>query len=189
MGAPKLDRNLYEQIVTSRFVFGKSIEQISKEIGKGHSSIQNVVYGFESVRDEDWQRAENMIVKASVPMGLFEWAAEKLGKTLPGSLETAYENNRKGKNAQRTAKATEETAPPVPAADHWDEEKLLLQTLIKEQKQTNELLEQLFDVVFPKWSGDVKDNVNVNCDLMNQTLKRLEDKLEAIKVNVRKRGL
>ena len=64
-----------------------------------------------------------------------------------------------------------------------------MQTVIAEQKKTNELLEQLFDVVIPKWTSDIKDNVNVNSDLQNQTLKRIEDKLEGIKINTRKRGL
>ena len=73
--------------------------------------------------------------------------------------------------------------------DHWEDEKLILELMLKELKQHNELLEQLYDVVFPKWAGDVKDNVNVNCDLINQSIKRIEDKVEAIKINVRRKGM
>lgn len=190
MGAQRLDSKLYERIVTERFVFGKPLDQISKDTEKGLTSIQNVVYAFESVRDDDLDRATNMIVKASVPLSLFEWAYEKLGKTMPKALEEAYAN-RKSKNPATAAKRAEEQAPEAPPAaiDHWGEEKLLLQTMIVEQKKTNELLEQLFDVVFPKWVGDIKDNINANSDVMNQTLKRIEDKAEAIRINIRKRGM
>ena len=53
----------------------------------------------------------------------------------------------------------------------------------------NELLESLLDVVIPKYVGDLKDNINVNCDVLNQSAKSCDDKLEAIKLAFRKKGL
>ena len=45
------------------------------------------------------------------------------------------------------------------------------------------------DVVIPKYVGDLKDNLNVNADVICERLKSCEDKLDDIKANTRKRGL
>jgi len=78
---------------------------------------------------------------------------------------------------------------PAPEPKKEDNTALYMIKLLEAVNKQNELLEQLYDVVIPKWTGDMKDNVNVNADMLNQSLKRIDDKLEAIKINVRKRGL
>ena len=45
------------------------------------------------------------------------------------------------------------------------------------------------DVVIPKYVGDIKDNLNANFDVLNQSMKGCEDKLEAVKIALRKRGM
>ena len=91
-------------------------------------------------------------------------------------------------------KAEKESAPeqspePQPEPKKEDNTGLYLIKLLEAVNRQNELLEQLYDVVIPKWVGDMKDNVNCNSDVLSQSLKRIDDKLEAIKINVRKRGL
>ena len=61
--------------------------------------------------------------------------------------------------------------------------------MLENMVKLNELMEQLMDVVIPKYVGDIKDNLNVNTDVICERLKSCEDKLEAIKANTRKRGL
>ena len=61
----------------------------------------------------------------------------------------------------------------------------MIETLAK----TNELLEQLMDVVIPKYAIDIKESLNVNADLVTQRLKNCEDKLDKISYNTRKRGM
>ena len=78
---------------------------------------------------------------------------------------------------------------PKPEPKKEDNTGLYLIKLLEAVNRQNELLEQLYDVVIPKWVGDMKDNVNCNSDVLSQSLKRIDDKLEAIKINVRKRGL
>lgn len=65
----------------------------------------------------------------------------------------------------------------------------LLRLLVAEQRKTNELLESLIDVVIPKYVVDIKDNINANSDVLNHTGLECADKLEAMKLALRKRGL
>ena len=43
--------------------------------------------------------------------------------------------------------------------------------------------------MIPKYVADMKDNVNANCDSLFNLLKDMADKMEAVKINTRKRGL
>lgn len=65
---------------------------------------------------------------------------------------------------------------------------LYLVKLIEALVKQNELLEQLMDVVLPKYICDLKDNLNANTDLISERLKNCESRLEKIAVNTRKRG-
>ena len=193
-GQRKITDETYEKIVTQKQVFQKTSEKISEELGVSRNTVDTVCYAFTDVRDENWEHAASLLTNQSIPFSLFQWAADRLGKELPPMLEEAYQKGReriaerrKGWKGGDTAK--EEAPAPAPVPDHWAEEKLLLGLILAELKKNNELFEQLYDVVFPKWAGDVKDNVNVNNDLVNQTLKRIEDKLEAIKIGVRRKGM
>lgn len=184
MARKQLKREDYERIVTERLVFGTTIEKVAELVGCGQTSVVNVTTGFKAVQDKDWQRVIGIITRKECPFEAIRWAAEKCGAELPSSVTTAWENIYAAPKEAKPA-----PPPPAPAApDHWEEEKLLLQTLIGAVKQQNELLEQLYDVVLPKWVGDIKDNVNVNSDQQTQALKRIEGLVEAVKINTRRRG-
>jgi len=197
MGGKQLNSELYEKVVTDRLVFGKPAAQIAKEIERTDSTVYCVVKAFETVRDQDWDMAIEQLSNHNTPLSPYEWAAKKLNIELPASLGTAYEERmRKAATAKRDLKerrATQETEkatePIKEVPKPEDNTALYLLKLLEAVVKQNELLEQLYDVVIPKWTGDMKDNVNVNADMLNQSLKRIDDKLEAIKINVRKRGL
>ena len=76
-----------------------------------------------------------------------------------------------------------------PPAQQDDNNRLFFIRMLENMVKLNELMEQLMDVVIPKYVGDMKDNLNVNADVICERLKNCEDKLEAIKANTRKRGL
>ena len=180
----KFNADTYERIITERLVFGKSSKAIADELGAGRSSVDAIVYGFNAVKAGDWDKVCGMIESNACAFSYIQWAAQKCGTEIPDMVVQAQENRYKPKQDPPPAQA------PAPAAapDHWEEEKLLLQTLIGAVKQQNELLEQLYDVVLPKWVGDIKDNVNINSDQQTQALKRIEGLVEAVKINTRRRG-
>ena len=186
MARKQLKREDYERIVTERLVFGTTIEKVAELVGCGQTSVVNVTTGFKAVQDKDWQRVIGMIARKECPFEAIRWAAEKCGTELPGNVMAAWENMYGVPKKPAPAPAPPAQTPAAP--DHWEEIKFLLQTLIGAVKQQNELLEQLYDVVLPKWVGDIKDNVNVNSDQQTQALKRIESLVEAVKINTRRRG-
>lgn len=192
-----MNTEMYEKIVTDALVFGKPVKQIAVELERKDTVVFNVLSAFNATKEQDWDRAVTLLTTQNFPLSVFTWAGDKLGIELPPSLEVAYKQRCERAAAmsrERYAKqkAEKEPAPepvhePEPKKD--DNTALYLIKLLEAVNRQNELLEQLYDVVIPKWTGDMKDNVNVNADMLNQSLKRIDDKLEAIKINVRKRGL
>ena len=188
----------YEKIVTDRLVFGKPAKQIAQEIERKETVVFNVLDAFSVVKEQDWNRAIALLTNQNFPLAVFNWAGERLNTQLPPSLEAAY-NQRCEKNAkinrERYAKQKgKETPPPVEAPPQPVEKKedntvLYLLELLKAVKEGNELLSELMDAVIPKFVADLKDNVNANCDSLFNQIKDNGDRLEAIKINTRKRGL
>lgn len=196
-----MNAEMYEKIVTDRLVFGKQIKQIAQDVEKNVMSVTAVVMAFEAVRDSNWDRCIQIIEKYKTPLSLFTWAADRLGVELSPSLEAAYEQRKAQKREYELQKRLGNTVQPAPEPDPLpvqtpapepqkeDNTGLYMIKLLEAVNRQNELLEQLYDVVIPKWVGDMQDNVNCNSDVLSQSLKRIDDKLEAIKINVRKRGL
>ena len=199
MGGRAMNTEMYEKIVTGALVFGKPVKQIAAELERKDTVVFNVLSAFNATKEQDWDRAVTLLTTQNFPLSVFTWAGDKLGIALPPTLEVAYKQRCERAAAmsrERYAKQKAEKEPaPEPASEPQPEQKkedntaLCMLKLLEAVNRQNELLEQLYDVVIPKWTGDMKDNVNVNADMLNQSLKRIDDKLEAIKINVRKRGL
>ena len=201
MGGRAMNTEMYEKIVTDALVFGKPVKQIAAELERKDTVVFNVLSAFNATKEQDWDRAATLLTTQNFPLSVFTWAGDKLGIALPPRLEVAYKQRCERAAAmsrERYAKqkAEKEPAPvqtpeplPEPEPKKEDNTALCMLKLLEAVNRQNELLEQLYDVVIPKWTGDMKDNVNVNADMLNQSLKRIDDKLEAIKINVRKRGL
>jgi len=191
----------YEKIVTDALVFGKPVKQIAAELERKDTVVFNVLGAFNATKEQDWDRAVTLLTTQNFPLSVFNWAGDKLGIAIPPRLEVAYKQRCERAAAmsrERCAKqkAEKEPAPvqtpeplPAPEPKKEDNTALYMIKLLEAVNRQNELLEQLYDVVIPKWVGDMKDNVNCNSDVLSQSLKRIDDKLEAIKINVRKRGL
>lgn len=196
MGGKPMTTESYEKIVTDRLVFGVPKQKIAESIGRNPSTVDCVVDAFEAVKAKDWDKCAHLIEKYKTPLSLFVWAGEKLEVELSPDLADVYEKCKVRNREYKLQKRQEELAPQVqPTPESQSEPKkedntaLYLLKLLEAVNKQNELLEQLYDVVIPKWTGDIKDNINCNSDVISQSLKRIDDKLEAIKINVRKRGM
>ena len=75
---------------------------------------------------------------------------------------------------------------PEKPATEGKNESVYFCRLLEEIQRQNELLEQLIDVVIPKYVSDVKDNLNANFDAQTAEIKK---GLDAVAANTRKRGL
>ena len=204
MGGKLMNAEKYEKIVTDRLVFGKPAKQIAAELEIGESAVFSTLSVFNIVKEQDWNHALAMLTNQNIRIGLFEWASERLGIELPQSLTAAY-NQRLAKMAQLnrekrakqkadeapapTVEPEEEPKPEPPKPEKPDNTSLYLLKMLEAINQQNELLSQLMDAVIPKYVGDLKDNVNANCDSLFNQIKDNGEKLEAVKINTRKRGL
>lgn len=204
MGGKNMNAERYEKIVTDRLVFGKPAKQIAAELGIGETAVFTTLSAFNDVKEQNWSHALAMLTNQNVRIGLFEWASERLGIELPQSLTAAY-NQRLAKMAQLnrekrarqkadeapepTVEPEEEPTPEPPKPEKPDNTSLYLLKMLEAINQQNELLSQLMDAVIPKYVGDLKDNVNANCDSLFNQIKDNGEKLEAVKINTRKRGL
>lgn len=185
----------WEQIVINN-AFGMSYDENAASVGISASAVRKAVDAFEAVKADDWAQACNLIVTQSMGLNIFKWAAGKLNKQIPETLEAAYRKRTAEFNASRQmqkAGARESPAAPGENAEiggaTGGNEILFFQKIIEQLCRQNELLESLLDVVLPKYIGDLKDNVNANCDVIAKEVRRNGDHMEAIKLGLRKRGL
>ncbi len=177
------DKNKYDDKVWQQILDCRAIGMTSAEIAEELNLGKNYVYGFESVLSNLRKKKFEDAVKAKenyhMPDETFEWIGMRLGISVEKLLV-------KKEEPAKPAKEEAKKAPPAaPAADYT----LFFQKMLELQAQNNELLNQLMDVVIPRYTSDMKDNVNANCDVIGQSLKRMEDKMEAIKIGVRRKGM
>ena len=207
MSTMKANDEKVEQIIFLRAI-GKTHQQIVEKTGCPESTVMRVAMANDMINAEDWEALCKSVESNSLNRGHVAAVAARLEKEVPPEVEEAFQRcyiskNEYRKNA-RAAKKAKQEAPEEPAekeepaileplpplnGDHWDELKLFLQVILVELRKANEMKEQEFDVVIPKWIGELKDNCNANHDVLSQSVKRCEDKLEAVKINIRKRGL
>ena len=181
----------WEKIIINR-AFGMSTEENAKAMELTRNGVLNVLNAFDCVKEQDWARACNLIVSRSMNIGVFKWSAEKCGVELPWDVVKAYEDYKEKRRAEKAAKMAEAQKAPepvLPPVQQDDNNRLFFIRMLENMVKLNELMEQLMDVVIPKYVGDMKDNLNVNADVICERLKSCEEKLEAIKANTRKRGL
>lgn len=200
MGGKLMTNEQYDQIVSDRLVFGKPAKQIAEEIGRKETVVFNVLAAFNAVKEKDWNRCVALLTNQNFSLSVFIWAGERLKIEIPPSLEAAYNQRRvemKRREIERSKQTAaedqqiqlEELKPDPKDQEKPDNTSLYLLKLLEAVNQQNELLSQLMDAVIPKYVADMKDNVNANCDTLFNQLKDNGDKLEAIKINTRKRGL
>lgn len=182
MGA-SMKARIWEEMMLCR-AYGKGVNATARELNISQSVVSGAFNAFDAVKANDWNRCCQLITGSRLSIDLFKWAAEKTGVELPDSLEKAYQDRIKSDKTKAVAREEPKTA--VVSAEN---EGIAVLKMLELLAKNNELLEQLMDVVIPKYCADLKDNINANCDIISERLKNCEDKLEGIKANTRKRGL
>ena len=167
----------YERIVTSKLIFGRTAKDIAKDIGCCDTSVFNLLAAFAAVREQNWERAVEMIYKR-YPFDMFVWSAKRLGCELPDDVKKAYDNLRyPGKTV--AAKAAEEPEAPKPCVK--DNGIIYLTRLIEELTKLNENMEALMDTVIPKYAEDQRSATIKVASVVCNKLQPLIDNVDTIK--------
>ena len=164
--------------------------------GENINNVAAVLTMQQHLKSGNWRLVLEQFANKQIRSDWITVAAEELQMEIPGLVKAQIRDIAAGRpwpDKVGGKKAEEEKSVEAPAApaveDHWKEEKLLLGQIAAALTAQNELLTQLIDTVLPRYVGDLKDNVNVNADLLAQRAKGCEDKIEAIKLALRKRGM
>ena len=191
----KLTPGDWEKIVLND-VFGKQASEIADMIGVTEHAIKRVIRVSRLVKEQDWKNVITVIRVNNVSKDLISWSAEKCGIEIPedvsDQIEEEYRRWReKDQMRERDRRATPAQQPePEPPKTEMDQnEKIFIAETLKNLRQNTEMWETLMDVVIPKYMNDLKDNLNVNFDLISQRVANIEKNVETIAHNTRKRGM
>lgn len=201
----RLKEQDFEKIITDRLIFNRKNEDIAKDIGCGVSTVTAVTQMFKLVKTQDFEHIRTIMKTNTGRIGQLKWAAKKLNIEIPDDVFSAREEHLAKQQAQRDmtldefvkAQPLEEskevieelkTAPVIAEKNAEKNDVLYFIKILEALHKQNELLEQLCDVVIPHWMCDLKDNINTNTDVTCERLKNMEQTLDGIKCNTRKRG-
>lgn len=160
--------------------------------GEDINNVASVLTMQTYMKAGNWRLVLELLAKKAIRHEWITVCADEMQTEIPSMIKAQIRDIVAGKpwptkaeEKQAEKKSDDSTAPD----DHWKEEKMLLGQIVSALNTQNELLTQLIDTVLPRYVGDLKDNVNVNADLIGQRVKGCEDKIEAIKLALRKRGM
>ena len=183
MARKNMTEQMFDAIITAHFAYGKKASAIALETGLSEKSVLNACRVFKKMRDGQHEEvARNLLADGSISEKAIYWSAKRVSIDVPEVITNAIEERSKAK--RKETPVVEEKKPEIAQTN----EQLYFIRLLQEVEKQNELIEQLLDVVFPKWFGDLKDNINANSDILSERVKKCEETLEAIKCNTRKRG-
>lgn len=198
----KLREAEFDKIITDRLIFNRKNEDIANDIGCGISTVTAVTQMFKLVRAQDFEHIKAIMKTNSGRLGQLKWAAKKLNVEIPDDVVSAREEHLAKQQAQRDMTLDEfmKAQPPEESKEVIEELKtapviaekndaLYFIKILEALNKQNELLEQLCDVVLLHWMNDMKDNVNANTDVVCERLKNMEQSLDGIRCNTRKRGM
>ena len=112
--ARKLEPANWEQIVLNR-TFGMNNAKNADKAGVSTASVQATLGAFDAVKDEDWAKCCNIIVTYDCGLEVFQWAAQKTGKTVPPIIAQSYEKYKEDRRLKNLAEAKAKEQPPKEA--------------------------------------------------------------------------
>ena len=181
-----------EEIVTRVLVYGETPKNVADSLGMTSQAINSLLRTFELVRAQNWDTICERLRKNTSALPHVKWAAKKFYYDIPANLmkrmEEAYSDYAKWRKEMIGPAVTIESEH-VLCEKPLDNTALCMCKVLELLAKQNELLEQLMDVVLPKYVSDIKDNVNANADVLCDHLKTCEQAMEKIVCNTRKRGL
>jgi hypothetical protein len=185
----RLNENDFNAIIARKLMYKQSNEVVAAEIGTSEKSVRTVVRVFNLVRDKNFKELIKAAEYENVTLQMVEWASRELKIAVPiEEIKKARDLNIEKRTKNQKEKKEEPAAPVSKPKENTNDGLYMLKILEALNKQ-NELLEQLMDVVVPKYAGDMKDNLNANTDVICERLKNCQQSLEKIACNSRKRGL
>ena len=180
------------ELIILNYAFGKSTEDIAQIVGVTDKNIQRVIRTFETVKSKDWEKVAELVRINNVSVSFIQWAAEKTGDKVPEETMAKIELYRNQFNeAAKQIAATQKKAggSDLQQKSIGDNEKIFIAEVLKNLRANTEYWETFMDVVMPKYANDLKDNFNVNFDLLSQRIANIEKNIETIAHNTRKRGM
>ena len=189
MGNKRIDEKTFNEIITRSFACGQTAQFVADSLGVSRKSVLNTCRVFRYVRDNEFDKLAKMIPgDNSMSAKSINLAAQKLGVTVPSSVLEALEK-KKSNHREQTEKKNEQKEEVKEQSVEKKNDAIYMIKILEALNKHNELLEQLMDVVIPKYVNDVKDNLNANTDVICERLKNCEQSLDKIACNSRKRGL
>ena len=190
----------FEKVLFHTYVLNEKQVSVCEALNISGPTVNGILVTFELMKTG---QIDTLIEKIMMPGGkkfsarFAKLSAEHLKIDVPQKLLEAYIERDKLRYQkelpvdQGCADLPVESEKPVEkkSSEEQHNETVYYCRLLEELHKHNELMEQLMDVVIPKYIADLKDNLNINFDTVTQSLKRTEDTLEGIKINTRKRGL
>ena len=188
MAKAKLSEEMYDKVIEQVLVLDRSLNDVKKMVGVDDTTAGRIVKTFQLVKAADWNRVIEMVSKGLTNPRHIEYAAKKVGFTVPDEVYMAHRaflDSQKVKNIKIKEQTIEPPViekpieKPVTAKANDDANTAFyLTTLLCEIKRQNELLEQLMDTVLPKL-------INTNADIINERISKCEQFLDNIKYNTR----
>jgi len=184
----RLTTDQMERVLSAQLIEERPAKETAKRLGISVPVVWAITRTFEAVKDDDigWivRRVET---DSATTRPIVEFCFAKLGIPVPQPVEEALAIRAKHIRERLGPKPT---APePSPVTQEQANETVFFTRILQEMMRLNENLEQLMDVVIPKYCGDLKDCVNANMDSMHSEVKSCEQRLEKIEYNTRKRGM
>ena len=181
--AKRLNENVMDEIVTRVLFYGEKQQDVARSVHYADATVSRLVRVFKYVRDQKWDELIHMAEKRAAHPDMVKWAARRLNVTPPieqieALYEAAAEEEKNGNSPQ-----------PTVVAYQSQNEDLCLFKILQALNNIDEHLVQLMDVVIPKYVSDLKDNANVNTDVLNKSMQACVHYLDGIRCNTRKRGL
>lgn len=198
-----------EQIEKAFLVQGKNAAQIAKEVGLAASTVSACVAAIAQCRAGAWDGLKETVRKyKTVRTNFLGQLQSTLNIVIPTDvLEVAKEMEEESVKQVQRYQALHKKVAPENAKDMTGEfclkmltnqavqtetlkalleqEKSLLPSILAEIQRASERLKRIETAIqdaAKETSGDIKDNLNANSDMLRQ-------ELNTIKINTRKRGL
>jgi hypothetical protein len=167
-----------DQILVNAYAYGMTVQRNAAATNWTENAIRQVMNISELVKFDKWDELIRRVKVSGYGVPCIEWAAARNGKKVPAGVYEASKN-------RTTAK---ELAPAPEAQTPQPNDDTFFITVIQTLKAIQKGNEAIADAI-SALAADLKDNHNVNTDLICQRLTAIEQNVEVLKNNTRKKGL
>lgn len=197
MATNTLTGAMRDKILFDVTVLGVSMADEAKALGIVPQSVNATLQTFNLVKAGDWNTIREAYKTSKKGINCLEWAISRANATPPiGFVDelTAIQKNLRFGQAKPADLEPVKPALPDPTPNDalvWVKVLEGLAGLCKGQAALIEAVQTLSDELqdsLAALASDLKDNANVNGDLVCQRLKEANDTLNGIKMNTRRKG-